>query len=113
MPGLRVASAGNSVQASDNPLHLKLDPVRVPASFVVSDWMLTYSIHDLAVFELPDETILSPLSPVSPELLLADHYARFRMKRSWGTDDYHHHEVEFLQSLVLDDGFHTELDRLY
>ena len=108
---LRVASAGNSVEAPNNRLRLKPDPVRALASFRIGCSSSVPS-HDLTVFELPDETILSILSRISPDLRLADHYPRFRIQCSWGTDDYHHHQVEFLQSLVLDDGFHAELDRL-
>ena len=54
-----------------------------------------------AVFELPDELILSILSHVSPDPHLTGHYARFCIPYRPGIDDYHRQRVNFLRPLSM------------
>ena len=54
-----------------------------------------------AVFEFPDELILSVLSYVSPALELTGQYARFRFQYNMDNSDYHRRRMEFLLSLSM------------
>jgi len=59
-------------------------------------------IHPLfAVFELPDELILSILSHISPEPRLTGHYARFREQYCMEINDDHQERVRFLRPLSM------------
>jgi hypothetical protein len=54
-----------------------------------------------AVFEFPDELILSVLSHVSPGPKLTGHCARFRVQYYMDRTDYHQRRVEFLLPLSM------------
>ena len=55
----------------------------------------------LAVFELPDELILSVLSHISPDPQFTGHYARFRVQYCMDTNDHHKQRVRFLLPLSM------------
>ena len=55
----------------------------------------------LAVFELPDELILSILSHISPDLQFTDHHSRFRVQYSMRVNDFHDQRIRFLRSLSM------------
>ena len=54
-----------------------------------------------AVFEFPDELILSILSHVSPDPQLTGHYARFRVQYCMRINNYREQRVQFLLSLSM------------
>jgi len=72
---------------------------RISPSYRMLNVNLTCSIF--AVFELPDELILSILSHASPDPQLTGHYARFRVQYCMWIDDYHEQRVRFLLPLSM------------
>ena len=54
-----------------------------------------------AVFELPDELLLSILSYISPDPRLIGHYARFRVEYILEINDHHQQRVQFLRPLSI------------
>jgi hypothetical protein len=60
-----------------------------------------FSRPTFAVFEFPDELILSVLSCISPDLEPTGHYARFRSQYNMDISDYHQRRVALLLSLSM------------
>jgi hypothetical protein len=60
-----------------------------------------FSRPTFAVFEFPDELILSVLSCISPDLEPTGHYARFRSQYNMDISDYHRRRVAFLLPLSM------------
>ena len=54
-----------------------------------------------AVFELPDELILSILSHVAPDTQHTSHWVRFRIQHELGIGNYHQQRVQFLRPLSM------------
>jgi hypothetical protein len=97
----------NSLCAKQHPLSESLGPpgpqtCHSTCSRVGSLDQTPITLHFIsAVFELPDELILSVLSCVSPTPEFTGQYARFRFQYSMDNSDYHWRRMEFLLSLSM------------
>jgi len=88
------------------PLSKPLAPqtsLSTSSRFSYLDRMFTVNLSCLvfAVFDLPDELILSILSHASPDQQLAGYYGRFRAQYCMKINDHHEQRVGFLLSLSM------------
>jgi len=97
-PKLRPAVESPWISRTTNRPQYELSLCHTPLDRVLN----VEPFHSIfAVFELPDELILSILSHISPDPQFTGHYPRFRVQYSMRINDYHDQRARFLRSLSM------------